>query len=195
MRECQRRALLRSCFTRILEKIICSSKYLVSLYGKYYDRIVEKEARLAELDENDRLLCIGGGSVPWTAMLFAIFTGVRVDVIDIDHGAVYNGQKVVEMFGLKDRVRVMRSNGLWIDTFKYDAVHIALQVSPKGEVLDHLNDCCRPGTKIIMRMPKETLAYDYSNISHVQLKKYDWIKTDVGNKFNTMENTLLMVKN
>ena len=38
----------------------------------------------------------------------------------------------------------MRSNGLWIDAVIYDAVHIALQVSPKAEVLDHLNSCCRP---------------------------------------------------
>lgn len=185
---------MRGFFTRLLEKIICSSKRLVSLYGKYYDNIVEKEAKLAKLDKNDRLLCIGGGSVPWTAMLFARLTGARVDVVDTDHGAIYNGQKVVKMFGLADRVRVMRCNGLWMDPSIYDAVHIALQVTPKGQVLDHLNDCCRPGTKIIMRMPKETLAYDYSNISHVQIKEYNWIRAEVGTGFNTMDDTLLMVK-
>lgn len=185
---------MRAFFTRILEKVICSSKKLVEVYGKYYDKIVEKEVKLAALTDEDRLLCIGGGSVPWTAMLFARMTGARVDVVDTDHRAICNGQRVVKMFGLDDKVRVMRSNGLWLDASIYDAVHIALQVSPKGRVLDHLYKCCRSGTKIIMRMPKESLAYDYSNISHVQLDRFEWARASVGNAFNTMDDTLLMVK-
>ncbi|NLL22701.1 MAG: hypothetical protein GX260_02835 [Tissierellia bacterium] len=185
---------MRGFFTRLLEKVICSSKKLVTLYGKYYNKIVEREACLADLDESHKVLCVGGGSVPWTAMLFALLTGAEIDVVDIDHQAVYNGQKVVKMFDLQNKVRVMRSNGLWIDAVTYDAVHIALQVSPKAEVLDHLNSCCRPGTKIIMRMPKESLAYDYSHISQRQLKKYNWVKADVSTTYNTMSDSLLMVK-
>ncbi len=166
----------------------------MSLYGKYYDKIVEKEARLANLNETDRVLCIGGGSVPWTAMLLASLTGANVDVVDTDHRAIYNGQRVVEKYGLKDKVKVMRSNGLWMDVFVYDAVHIALQVTPKDEMLDYLTNRCRPGTRIIMRMPKETVAHDYSKVSDVQLKDFNWLRADVGTDFNTMADTLLMVK-
>ena len=94
---------MRGFLTRLLEKVICSSKKLVTLYGKYYNKIVEREVCLADLDESHKVLCVGGIR-PWTAMLFAFLTGAEIDVVDIDHQAVYNGQKVVKMFGLQDKV-------------------------------------------------------------------------------------------
>lgn len=184
---------MRSLWTGFFEKLISFSKALILLYSNYYKEIVGREAELVNLVAGSRLLCIGGGSVPCTAMLFSEYTGANVDVIDIDHSAVGIGQRVVKMFGLEDKIRVMRYNGLWMNMSDYQAVHIALQVRPKQEVLDHICRSCSKGTKVIIRIPKESLAYDYSNIDTKKVKKEECEQVSVGSKFNTMDDSLLMV--
>lgn len=197
---------MRSFITQNLEKFICSFKALILLYKKYYDRVVQSEVDLLSIGSGDRVLCIGGGSVPCTAINLAYMTGSRVDVIDTDEEAVENARRVVEMLDLGDQIRVQAACGTSIDVSDYDAIHIALQVCPKDMVLGHILRGSKNNARILMRMPKKRLEYDYSTISKkgiddllIELRgcghRCALRRSDrVNSRANTMDESLVFVK-
>lgn len=184
-------------WTKWMEKRISCSNFLIRLYEKYYKKIVRDEIKLADVKINDRILCIGGGSIPCTALQIANLTGAKVDVIDIDSRAVYNARNVVEKMGLNNKIYITNIRGEEVDISSYDVIHVALQVTPKEEVVEHIWSKARKGTRILVRIPKKNLRYFYSNISNEYLNEKESCTRNccLDNELNTMKEVLLMVKN
>lgn len=184
-------------WTKWMEKRIVASDFLIEFYEKYYDQIVKDELELAEVKDGDKILVIGGGSIPCTALKIAKNTRASVHVIDIDEVAVSSAREIVNRMGLEDQILVTRANGQDVDVTKYDLIHVALQVSPKEEVVENIWNQSLKGTKILVRLPKKALKVFYSNISDGFLeRKKDCIKNcSLNNKLNTMDDVLLLVKN
>lgn len=179
-----------------MEKKISCKRFLIKIYEIYYRNIVRDEIELAEIKSNDKILCIGGGSIPCTAMEIANHTKAKVDVIDIDSKAVYISKAVVKRMGFGNQIQIKKAKGEDIDVEDYNVIHIALQVTPKEEVVKNIWDRSKLGTKIVVRMPKPGLRVFYSNLSE-KLSNRSNIKSDkvyLRNRLNTMEEILLMVK-
>ncbi|HEY4544636.1 MAG TPA: nicotianamine synthase family protein [Tissierellaceae bacterium] len=187
--------MIRS-FTKFCEKILYKSNKLVNIYDLYYRDIVKKEIVLADIKNTDKVLIVGGGAVPCTAINIASKTNAKVDIIDIDEEAIKSSSSLIKRLGLEDRVKVYLGNGRSIDVSNYDVVHIALQVNPKEEIIDNVWSKSKVGTRLIIRQPKKILKSFYSNISYDYLSKIDNnIKAIYRNNlFNTMDKSLLIVK-
>lgn len=183
-------------FTKFCEKILYRSNKLVNIYDLYYRNLVKKEIVLADIKNTDKVLIVGGGAVPCTAINIATKTNARVDVIDIDEEAIKSSSNLIKRLGLEERVRVYLENGRNIDVSDYDVVHIALQVNPKEEIVDNIWNKSKVGTRLLIRQPKKILKAFYSNISYDYLNKFDNnIKTiSRNNILNTMDKSLLIVK-
>lgn len=50
--------------TRQIEQLAASSRLIYSLAALYYRQMVQREAELAQIGPEDRVLCIGEASVP-----------------------------------------------------------------------------------------------------------------------------------
>lgn len=187
--------MVRIC-TKWIEKNLSKYNPLIKLYGLYYRNIVKKEIKLANVRSCDKVLCIGGGSIPCTAIELASQTNAQVHVIDIDHRAVECAKNVILKLGLDKKITVINGKGQEIDIEPYDVVHVALQVCPKEEVLKNIWEKAKEGNRIIVRMPRKTLRSFYSNITEEFIKKhYKNIKSiPVGHKASTMDKILLMEK-
>lgn len=183
-------------WTKWFEKTLVNSEKLVYIYDKYYKDIVKKEIDLAKIRSTDKVLVIGGGAVPCTAINIANKTKARIDVIDIDEKAVKNSRKLIEKLGLEDRIRIYLKDGKTIDAENYDVIHIALQVTPKEEIVKNLWSKCNEGTRMLIRQPKKLLKVFYSNLSEGFIKsEKSKIKTAYEKgRLNTMDNLLLLVK-
>ena len=183
-------------WTKWMEKKCACSNFLVNLYGLYYRETVKKEIELAEVRENDRILCIGGGSIPSTAIQMANLTKAEIDVIDMDPKAVINARKLINRIGLDGQVSILQGKGEDMDVGCYDVIHVALQVSPKEKVVDHLWANSKKGTRIIVRMPKKKLKSFYSCLSSKFLCKVKACtkKPCLGTSFTTMDQALLLIK-
>lgn len=183
-------------FTKLLEKSCVNSKTLVGLCNVYYKRLVREEVDISEIKKEDRVLCIGGGSVPCTALEIHRQTGARVDIIDIDGSAVLNSRKLIERLGLEGKIRVSKDFGQTVNMREYNVVHIALQVTCKDEVLDNIFKNSGENTRVLMRMPKKSLKCFYCNVHSKFSNNLDLCveKRGFKNIFSTIEELVLVTK-
>lgn len=182
--------------TKWMERILSKYDFLVKLYSLYYRNIVKNEISLANIRSYDKVLCIGGGSIPSTAIEIVRQTNANVHVLDMDKKAIGCARNVVIRLGLQSKITVINGKGQDIDIEPYDVVHIAQQVSPKDEVLKNIWEQAKEGHRVIVRMPRKILKPFYSNITDDFIKKNvkDINTYSIGCRGKSMEEILLMEK-
>lgn len=116
-----------------------------------FRRLIAREVDLLGTSPTKRLLFIGSGPVPISAILFQERIGARVDCIDADPMAVEQSRKLIARLGLSNHIHVHRTDGSAVDASQYDAVVIALLAKPKREILTQLAASTRPDCRIICR--------------------------------------------
>ncbi|KAB3534047.1 hypothetical protein F8154_09910 [Alkaliphilus pronyensis] len=151
--------------TKEIEKIMSISPFLIKLCSLYYKRIVSNEIKLGAITNKDRVLCIGGGPIPATALEIAYKTGAIVDVIDGDPDAVDIARKVVKTLRISDKVKIEHGIGQKVDASDYSVIHVALQACPHDSILKNVWGKAPIGARILMRCPKESLAHCYTALS------------------------------
>ncbi len=176
--------------SQVIENHTRKNKVMQEFMLGYYKPIVEKEVVLAEANFADKILCVGGGYFPCTAILFHKFSGAVVTVIDNDKAAVVAAQETVEAMGLSDYVHVKHSDGIEISAENFDIVHIAMQISPKEEVFKHIYATMETKSKILVRTPKKHLERGYQPFKDM----YQCNKNVVQPKFSNIEKSLLYIK-
>ncbi|NLJ58981.1 MAG: hypothetical protein GX339_09070 [Tissierellia bacterium] len=176
--------------TQKIEYIVDKLPWTYKFFESYYDKVVENEIKLASIKPTDRILCIGGGPCPSTAIQLHQKTGAKVWVIDNDRDAILTARKNIDKLNLSDFIKVKFSDGTNIDAYNFTVVHIALQVYPKNKVFRKITDSCRPGTKIMVRIEDEKFSKLYS------LFETDNIRVDskIYHKKKNLNYTMLHVK-
>lgn len=152
--------------TRFIERVLAINPLLRLITLNYYRPIVKREIELSKCNNNDKILCIGGGFLPATAILFAKLSKCSVTVIDNDLNTVNFSKKIINK--LKVNVEVVHIDGIDLNTSDYSLIHIALQIDPKEEVFNNVKITKKNNSNILMRMPKKHLknGYDIINIDN-----------------------------
>ncbi|TCT12991.1 nicotianamine synthase-like protein [Natranaerovirga pectinivora] len=130
---------------------------------KYYAQLVKNEISLGDITAEDRVMCIGGGPVPCTAIGIARETGAKVAVVDNDPMAVKLASELIKRLNLKDRIEVIEANGQNLMPNEFTVIHIAKQVCPREEVLKYMWNNVSEGTRILVRNPQKGLKFLYEN--------------------------------
>ncbi len=151
--------------TKQIEKVMALFPWFFKLYRLYYRRIVEQEIHLGCISCRDRVLCIGGGPFPCTALEIAGKTGARVHVIDNDLEAVTSARRVVESLNIDNIVRVDHAEGERLDVENFTVVHVALQVTPREEVLQNILQQASQRVRVLLREPVEKYKSYYAPLS------------------------------
>ncbi|SDY35002.1 hypothetical protein [Tindallia californiensis] len=147
--------------TRLLEIALSHSTFSYPLFQYYYEKIVRDEIKIGGIKRQDRVLCIGGGAFPATAIEIHRQTGAKVDVLDCDQEAVQHASDLLQRMGKNKDINVYVGCGQSFDPKNYQVVHIALQVKNREEVLAHLQKNTHPGTKILARFPRAWMEKFY----------------------------------
>lgn len=175
--------------TKLLENTLRQNTILQSAMFCYYCPIVKREVMLCKANKSDKILCVGGGCFPCTAILFHQLSGATITVIDNDAHCVSVSQKLIKQLGLENSVIVKLTDGKDVSGADFDIVHIAMQISPKEVVFDQVRSTMRKDTKILVRTPKQHLERGYhafkSAINHKGFIKQP--------KFSNIEKTVLYV--
>ncbi|MCK8826669.1 class I SAM-dependent methyltransferase [Natroniella acetigena] len=153
--------------TKKIEK--WASYFPVSHYllGIYYNKKVKREIELSDICNEDRVLCIGGGSVPCTALEIMKRTGASVDIVDLDPVAVRNSKRLIEKLDLDDKINVIQARGEEVDPRGFTVIHVALQAYPHDQILKNILFKLSEGARILLRSPKESLNKVYSTLNQV----------------------------
>ncbi|MEW9094201.1 MAG: class I SAM-dependent methyltransferase [Clostridiaceae bacterium] len=151
-------------FTKNLEKVSSFFPSLIHFYRMYYKKVVEREVELGNITKEDKVLCIGGGAFPSTAIELAEQTGAEVCVIDCDPEAVKCARRVVCKLRMNKKIKILQGMGQEIDPSDFSVIHMALQVFPRDKVLNTLLQRAERGCRILVRSPKDKLKSFYSAI-------------------------------
>jgi hypothetical protein len=117
-----------------------------------FRRLITREIDLlTQGGHPERLLFIGSGPLPVSAILAHEYLGVPVDCVDVDTVAVADSRRLLQHLQLSDAVHVLHADGTSIDARAYDAILIALLAKPKGEILASLARCARKDCRIVCR--------------------------------------------
>lgn len=140
----------------------CSHLPLARHYYVYrYRPMVRREVDLAGLHVGDRILNVGCGPMPATAVNLAALTGAEVTCIDHDPDAVTAARRFVSAFDVDNRVTVNVADGRTVDTGPFDAAVVALHTVGTAAVVDNFYGAAAPGDRLVVRYPRERFVAEY----------------------------------
>ncbi len=120
------------------------------LYARPYEQVIRREITLGNMRRSDRILNVGCGPAPFTAMLLAE-EGFSVTALDCDERAVGLAREAIRSAGYVDRVNVMIGNPATDVVPSFDVALVALQVRPKDAVVAGLLHSAGAGARILVR--------------------------------------------
>lgn len=150
--------------SKLLEKAANIFPFIMYLHKVYYKKVVKKEIDLANITYSDRVLFIGGGSLPCTALEIAEQTGAKVWVIDSDPKAVKSACLVIKKLKLENKVKVLLSKGEEIDVEGFSVIHIASQAFPREKIMENVWKKVNREVRILVRIPISGLSHFYSSV-------------------------------
>jgi GNAT superfamily N-acetyltransferase len=116
-----------------------------------FDTLVRSEITLLEGAQPQKVLFIGSGPLPISAILLHLQTGSPVDCVAFDSSAVPISQQVVENCGFGRLVHIRGSADADYDPSDYDLVVVGLLARRKKAILTKLRKRCHPGSAILCR--------------------------------------------
>jgi len=136
--------------TSCLEQWISSVPVCVSVYTRMYRGVVDKEIALAGITRRDRVLNVGCGAAPFTGLLVARKTGARVLCVERDDEVAAHAERSVAGQSLGGAVEVLVGDAM-AGVPEFDVAVVALQATPKLEVLRTLAKCSGPEARLVVR--------------------------------------------
>lgn len=124
------------------------SSYL--LYKRFV-KLIKNEIALADIKKDDKVLFIGSGPFPITAILINKFSGCSVICVEKDKNRSIISKEVIQSLGLSKNIRVLNGKGENIGCNSFSVAIIALLVKPKSEILDNLSRQAIADARIICR--------------------------------------------
>lgn len=131
------------------------------LLSERFQHLLHREIALLK-SPPQRVLFIGSGPFPISAIYFHHFTGKPVDCLDRDEDAVLISRQVIDKLGLGHAIKVFNGMGEGFDIAHYDLVLVALLAKPKRRILRNLRKKGMPGCRVLCRTSYglRTLVYE-----------------------------------
>ncbi len=129
----------------------------------FYKNMIASECDLAGLRPGMRVLHVGSGRLPMTAMALAEL-GYEVLGVDHDPKAVEHSRAFLAKQKRCRSVRIACLEGAAADYASFDAVWISLHVFPKESVIDRALRSLRAGGRVLYRNPQGWLARFYPRV-------------------------------
>ncbi len=152
--------------TQIYETYASKNKLFKVFATLYYTPMIKKEIRLAKVDHMSKVLFIGGGPLPMSALLLKRFTDAQITIVDCNSAVIKKAENVIKKSGVI--IQVIHAYGQEVEIKDYDTIIVAKQVVSQDCVLRHLINKANPKTKIILRHRLQThpLCTDLSHVSY-----------------------------
>jgi len=160
------------------EKVASKSTILSELYSRPYRDVVRREIELARLTKRDRVLNVGCGSIPFTAIHVARMSGADVVAIDRDREAVKLARQCIRRMNLQDKIKIYLADAVEKIPEDFDAAVVALQAEPKEAIMTNLCSCASRKARLVFRLPTENFHNQYDNLQYPELC-LDWIQQDM----------------
>ena len=127
-----------------------------------------EESKKFNLSNAKRVLHIGCGSYPITAMKLAEMGYDNIVTIDEDLKALKRANKVLDARNLNGRVKAKHGSGTSYPLEEFDTIIVSGCSVPKKQVLEHVFKNSKPKTRIIVRKTKMDVDSFINNLNPPQ---------------------------
>ncbi|MCK5636819.1 MAG: class I SAM-dependent methyltransferase [Thermoplasmatales archaeon] len=138
-------------FWKIVDILDCKIKPIAKLYEKTIGKKYMEESKHFNLSNAKRVLHIGCGSYPITAMKLAEMGYDNIVTIDQDAKALKRANKVLYKRNLNGRIKAEKGSGTTYPLGEFDTIIVSGCSVPKKQVLEHILKNSEPKTRIIVR--------------------------------------------
>lgn len=138
-----------------LEKKCSSIPLLISLYARPYKEVLHREIELAKITENDVVLNIGCGSIPFTSIYVSQATGADVIAMDYDEVALERAEACLKKIGYREKIQLCQGDGSRKIPVDYTVALVALQARPKEGIYRRLIERGEPHARLIFRQARK----------------------------------------
>jgi protein-L-isoaspartate O-methyltransferase len=159
---------------KFFERLAVRIKFLDVFYSAFGKCLVEKEISAASIIANDKVLHIGCGSFPYTAIIISQMSGAAVTAIDCDSIAVKDAKYYIKRKHIP-WVKIEKADGVNYPLTEFDVIVVSHGVKPKETVLKIILQSMKSGARLIYRNPKGFVGYLYNNEEFVFLEKAERI--------------------
>ena len=122
------------------------------LIRRYYRPMIYNERALANIQKTDRVLFIGGGPLPISAMMHQDMLIHAVDVVECDVKSLEKAKHYACKSNCK--LHFIHALGQDVNVKDYDVIIVAKQVFNKRCILRNIQAQAKQGTKVLFRYYK-----------------------------------------
>ncbi len=159
---------MKAYLTKKLELLLSAVPGGYRVFALYYRFMVGREFKRLPLRAKDRVLFVGGGALPLSAVYLHRKTGANVDILDCDERAVRLGRKWIASMGLSHALTMRMGRGKIAICQHYDRIHIAKQVMPKRRVLEHILNSVGPKTQVFVRKGRNDETFSIGDCAYAE---------------------------
>jgi precorrin-6B methylase 2 len=138
-------------FWKTVDWLACKVNKLAKIYDMTVGNEYRRERKKFALSNAKRVLHIGCGSYPITAMVLAEMDGVNVVTIDNDIRAVKRANQVINKNNLNGKIRAEHGNGIKYPLDEFDTIIVSGCSVPKIKVFERVLKDAKSKSNIIIR--------------------------------------------
>ena len=124
---------------------------IATLYEKDISKAYEKETNMFDILKSKKIIHIGCGTYPATAITLAKMNCKNIVAIDKNARAVKLANKIINKKKLNGTITVKKGDGRNYPIEQFDTIIVSSVIFPKIEVLKHIFKTASPNSKIIIR--------------------------------------------
>jgi len=150
----------------------CTAKHCL-----YKDRVLsrtfsyaEAEGKMAGIKKTSKVLVVGSGPFPETAIGYALAFGCNIVCLEKRGPFVKMSRKVIEKLGLGEKIEIVQGTTGKVRHLKFDKVLVTALSAPKSEIL---NDLKKPNCDIILRTSFGSSKLVYAPVDADDLKNFE----------------------
>ncbi len=136
--------------------------------ARFYQGMIDQEARLAGIQPGDKVMHVGCGALPFTAVELAR-RGCHVVAVDHDPRALERARQSIRGTEFSKNIDFKLEEGHRIDFSGFDAVWISLHVFPKQPVVKTALRMMPLGSRLVYRNPRAYSKWLYPYIEAADL--------------------------
>ncbi len=138
-------------FWKYVDYIACKLDKIAKTYENTVGREYKKEIEDFDLKNDKKILHIGCGAYPITAMILAGLENVKIVTIDNSRRSIKCANKVIKKNNLDKKIKVEYGNAIKYPLNGFDTIIISGCSVPKIQVFSHIIKNAKPNSKIIIR--------------------------------------------
>ena len=185
-------------FVDILEIYLSFSKKKALSYLNDQKKWILFEINKLKLNKKDKILFIGGGSIPYTAIILLTFIKGNVYVLDKSNLACFFAKRLLKKIGLFNKVKYINKNSNEFKNYSdFSVVYVASYIKNKEETVKKILSQTKK-VKIIIRgidfRLKDFIEKENYLFEDKQIKKINKKDVVIYKKYKNINNYFYIVK-